>query len=141
MKTISKNAIKIKLLKFFEIAYKENGEITAALIKDKGPFKLQVDNKGNAIISGKAGKVAFSVSEEIKEFGFDFKYASIMLSGNKQGMIQYRGTFGLMIEVEIVGFIDVEQLILNCSGLLCIAARAMKYRYQMIDKSIAGSLE
>jgi len=64
-----------------------------------------------------------------------------MLSGNKQGMIQYRGTFGLAVTVEIIGFLDVEQLILHCSGLLCIAARALKNRYRVIDKSVAGSLE
>jgi len=141
VKKISSTEVKIKLLKFIEIAYKTDGEITTAIVKDKGPFTLNVDNKGNASISGKAGVVKFSVTEEIKEYGIDFKYVSVMLSGNKNGIIHYRGTFKSFLEVSINGFIDVEQLILHCSGLLCIAARALRNRYKMIDKSIADSLE
>jgi len=48
MKTISRNAIKIKLMKFFEIAHEKNGEITTAFIKNKRPFKLQVAPKNFA---------------------------------------------------------------------------------------------
>lgn len=132
--------IKIKLLKFLEIAYEEDGTLTAAIVKDKGPFSLSVDSSGNASLSGKAGVVKFSVREEIKEYGFDFKYVRAMFSGNKNGMIQYSLSFGIGSEVIVKGMLDVEKLILNCSGLLCRAARAYKFRAQMIDKSIGASL-
>lgn len=140
MKKVTSTEVKVKLLRFLEIAYKTDGKLTTALVKDKGPFSLSVDNKGNASISGKAGIVKFSVAEEVREYGINFNYVSVMLSGNKDGIVHYRGTFKSFVEVSINGFIDVEQLILHCSGLLCIAARALKNRYKMIDKSIADSL-
>lgn len=141
MQKVSKTEVKIKLLKFLEIAYNTDNELTTVLVRDKEAFTLSVDIHGNASISGKAGKLKFSVKEEIKEYGIDFRYISVMLSGNKNGVIHYRGTFKTIVEVSIIGFIDVEQLILHCSGLICFAARTLKNRYKMIDKTIAESLD
>ena len=129
--------IKIKIIKFLEIAYQTDGKLTTALVKDTGPVTLSVDNTGKATLSGKAGIVSFSVDKEIKQYGLKFKYASVMFSGNRQGMVNYRASFGVPIEITIMGFIDVENLILNCSGLLCRATRALRNHYQLIDKSIA----
>ncbi len=61
--------IKIKLLKFLEIAYKMDSNLTTVIVKDKGPFTLSVDNTGKVTLSGKAGVVEFSVNDEIKEYG------------------------------------------------------------------------
>ncbi len=134
---ITNTEIKIKIINFLEIAYKTDRKLTASLVKNKGPFTLEVDNTGNATLSGNAGVVTFSVLDEIKQFGLKFKYASVRFSGNKQGMINYQASFGAPIEISVMGFIDVENLILSCSGLLCIAARAMRNRHHLIDKSIA----
>ncbi len=131
---------KIKIINFIEIAYKTSGDITTALIRDKGPFSLSIDNNGNASLSGKAGVVKFSVSDELKEYGADFRYASIMFSGNRHGMITYKASAGIGATITVSGVLDVENLILNCSGLLCIAARALKNRAHMIDKSINASI-
>ena len=132
--------VKIKIINFIEIAYKANGKLTTSLIKDVGSFTLSVDNKGNASLSGRAGTVKFSVSEEIKEYGLRFKYASVMFSGNRDGVIVYKASVGIGAEIIVSGVLDVEKLILNCSGLLCIAARAMRNRAKMIDKTINASL-
>lgn len=137
---MSNTEFKIKIINFIEIAYKTDGEITTALIRDKGPFSLRIDNHGNASLSGKAGKVSFSVSDELKEYGADFRYASIMFSGNRNGVITYKASAGIGMSITVIGVLDVENLILNCSGLLCIAARALKNRAHMIDRSINASL-
>ena len=138
--SVSSTEVKIKIINFIEIAYKTNGEVTTALIRDMGPFSLKVDNNGNASLSGKAGSVQFSVSDEVKEYGVDFRYASIMFSGNRHGVITYKASAGIGGSITVTGVLDVENLILNCSGLLCIAARAMKNRAHMIDRSINASL-
>ena len=137
---MSNTEFKIKIINFIEIAYKTNGEMTTALIRNKGPFTLKIDSNGNANLSGKAGAVAFSVSDELKEYGVDFRYASIMFSGNRDGVIIYKASVGILAEVYVSGVLDIENLILNCSGLLCIAARALKNRTHMIDKTINASL-
>ena len=134
---MSNTEFKVKIIKFLEIAYKTDGKLTASIVRDKGPFTLSVDNTGSATLSGKAGIVSFSVADEIKQYGLKFKFASVMFSGNRQGMINYQASFGVPIQISVMGFIDVQNLILSCSGLLCIAARALKNRYQLIDKSIA----
>ena len=91
-------------------------------------------------MSGKAGVVKFSVNDEIKEYGISFKYARIMFSGNQNGMIRYSLSFGIGAEIMLSGLLDIENLLLNCSGLLCKAVQAYKFRAQMIDKSINASL-
>lgn len=88
---------------------------------------------GKATLSGAAGLLTFSVSEEVKAIGVDFKYASIMFSGNKDGNLRYMATFGLGSPVRVNGALDVEKLILSCSGLLCSAARAARQRYKLIQ--------
>ncbi len=132
--------IKIKMLRFLEIAYRVDEKLTMAIIKDKGPFSLNIDNKGNATLSGKAGNLKFSVNEEIKEYGIDFKYARILFSGNQNGVIRYSLSFGIGAEIMLSGLLDIENLLLNCSGLLCKAVRAYKFRARMIDKSISISM-
>ncbi len=71
--------------------------------------------KGNASLSGKAGTVKFSVSEEIKEYGLSFRYASVMFSGNRDGVMVYKASVGIGAEIIVSGVLDVEKLILNCS--------------------------
>lgn len=63
-----------------------------------------------------------------------------MFSGSQNGMIRYSLSFGIGAEVMLTGMLDIENLLLNCSGLLCRAVRAYKFRAQMIDKSINASI-
>ncbi len=130
--------LKIKVINFIELAYKSDGDITGSLVKSKGGFTLKVNDKGEAVLSGKAGIVRFSAKEEIKRFGLDFKIASIMFSGNRNGKIHYAATFNFMggVKVAFSSIVDVEKLILSCSGLLCQAARMLKNRHKQIDQSL-----
>jgi len=125
-----------------EISYKSNGEITANLIKSKGPFTLRIDQNGSATLSGKAGTVRFSVKNNVSSFGVDLKYVGVFFSGTGNGKIVYRATFKLeaadfkAISITYSSFLDLEKLILSCSGLLCQAAKHLKNRFQKIDRSI-----
>ncbi|MCF6324352.1 MAG: hypothetical protein L3J89_08525 [Gammaproteobacteria bacterium] len=136
--TATSYQLKVKVINFVELAYKSNGDITASLIKSRGSFTLKVNDKGEAVLSGKAGMVRFSVKNEIKQFGIDLKVASIMFSGNRNGKIHYTAFFNFMggAKVEFSSIVDVEKLILSCSGLLCQAARLLKNRHKQIDQSL-----
>jgi len=136
--TTTSYQLKMKVINFIELAYKSNGDITASLIKSKGGFTLKVNDKGEAILSGKSGMVRFTVKDEIKQFGIDLKVASIMFSGNRNGKIHYAASFNFMggAKVEFSSIVDIEKLILSCSGLLCQAARLLKNRHKKIDQSL-----
>lgn len=136
--TTNSYQLKIKVINFIELAYKSNGDVTASLVKSKGGFTLKVNQKGDAILSGKAGMVRFSVKDEINQFGIDLKLVSIMFSGNRNGKIHYTASFNFMggAKVEFTSIVDVKKLILSCSGLLCRAARSRKNRHKIIDQSL-----
>lgn len=130
--------LKIKVINFIELAYKENEGITRSLIKSKGPFTLKINERGEATLTGKSGVVRFDVNDEIKQFGLDIKMVSVMFSGGNEGKLHYMASFNFLgsVRVEFSSVIDIEKLILSCSGLLCRAARLLKNRHQQIDQSI-----
>ncbi len=75
--------------------------------------------------------------EDVQKFGIGFKYASItFFGGNKK--LNYTTSFGFekIGTISFTSFIDVEKLILSCSGLLCQAARLLKSHKQQIDQSL-----
>lgn len=121
--------IKVTVLKLIELAYKEDEGITTSLVKSKGSFTLKVDQSGEVTLSGKAGVVRVSASEEVKSFGVDFKFMSLMFFSNGR-KLHYMGNikFGVA-SIEIKSVLDVKELILSCSGLLCRAARSLRDRY------------
>lgn len=89
-------------------------------------------------MSGKAGLVRIDVKDQLTSFGIDLNYISVMLSGNKNGKLIYQLSFGFKNGVigTVFGVLDVEKLILSCSGLLCRAAKALKKRHALIDSSL-----
>ncbi len=50
-----------------------------------------------------------------------------MFSGNKNGMIRYSLSIGIGAEIMLTGLLNIENLLLNCSGLLCKAVRAYEF--------------
>lgn len=130
--------LKIKVINLIELAYKSNGDLTASIVKDRGRFSLRVDHNGRAKLSGKAGVVRFSATEEVNQFGLDLKLASIMFFGTDSEKIRYTATFKFAggLDIKFSSSLDVEKLVLSCSGLLCRAARSLKQRHKMIDKSL-----
>ena len=135
---IAEYELKTKVINFLEIAYKSNSGITSSIVKSKNGFTIKVDDQGNAILSGKAGIVRFSVKDEFRNYGVDLKVASLMFSGSHDGKLHYHASFKFMgmSEIKFKSVIDVKKLILSCSGLLCQAARAMKNRHRVIDQHI-----
>jgi hypothetical protein len=66
-----------------------------------------------------------------------------MFTSTKSGKIAYTTTFKLeainlkaISSISYTSFIDIENLILSCIGLLCKAARQLKYRIQKFDESL-----
>ncbi|KKO47155.1 hypothetical protein WG68_00420 [Arsukibacterium ikkense] len=136
--SVSSYQLKIRVINFIELAYKENDGVTTSLIKEKGPFTLKVNERGEAMLIGKAGTVRFDVSEEVKQIGLDLKMVSVMFSGGREGKLHYMASFNFAggVKVEFSSILDIEKLILSCSGLLCRAARLLKGRHQQIDQSV-----
>lgn len=100
---------------------------------DKEPFKLVVGPSGNAMLSGKAGIVVFNGSPVLEELGVAVKFVNVQFGQNDDGKISYTGTFEVgAYAMSISGYVDVEKLILGCTGLLCVAARAVKNRNNII---------
>ena len=130
----AQSELRITVLKFLEVAHKENGEIISKFMYEKGPFTLRIDQNGQATLSGKSGLFIFSVSDEIKSVGAGFKFAGISFSGNKNGNLHYIATFGLSkYKKTVTGIIDIERFVKSCSGLLCKTVRAIEKRYENID--------
>jgi len=135
--------IKITLAKLFEIAYSKDKGVTTALVQKKGPFSMKIDDNGVVTLSGKAGVVSFSGKPELEKVGIDLEYGSVMFSNignNKLGYsasLKFRG----ILKIEYSNVIDVEKLILGCSGLLCQAARLMRNRQSQIDRAVEGAFQ
>jgi hypothetical protein len=133
--------VKVTLAKLFEIAYSKDKGVTTALVKTKGPFTMRIDEDGNVTLSGKAGIVKFVGKPELEKMGIDLEYGSVMLSNignNKLGYtasLKFRG----ILKIEYSNVIDVEKLLLGCSGLLCQAARGMKNREKQIEEALGGA--
>jgi hypothetical protein len=133
--------VKLTLAKLFEIAYSEDKGVTTALVKSKGPFTMRIDEDGYVTLSGKAGIVKFVGKPELEQMGIDLEYGSVMLSNignNKLGYtasLKFRG----IIKIEYSNVIDVEKLLLGCSGLLCQAARGLKNREKQIEEALGGA--
>ena len=130
--------VKITLAKLFEIAYSKDKGVTTALVKKKGPFTMRIDEDGNVTMAGKAGMVHFSGKPALEEVGIDLEYGSIMFSNAGSNKLHYAVSlkFRGVLKVEYSNFIDVEKLLLGCSGLLCIAARGLRNRQQQIEDAI-----
>ena len=113
--------------------------MTANIVRSKHPFTLTVTSSGTATLTGKAGNMTFNVSEETNSIGFDFKFASLQFFGSQNGQLRYSATFTIgFTSVSFRGIFDIEKFILECSGLVCIAARLMRERKNKIDAAIQG---
>ncbi|WP_432455871.1 hypothetical protein ACRRS0_10570 [Agarivorans sp. QJM3NY_29] len=136
-----KTEIKVQIIKLIEIAYNKNDGLTGKLLASSGRFSMSLDRDGVLQLSGKAGAARINIAKEMSSMGLDFHYASLYFSPRENGDIVYTGTVGSpkIGSIEIVSSLNIEQLILKCSGLLCIAARFLKNPYSKIDSSLKAS--
>ena len=135
--------VKITIAKLLEIAYSKNKGVTTKIIRSKGSFKLTVDPSGNATLSGGVGMLTYRADSALSGLGAQVKSVSVSFSKGDGDDIKYHATFQFVgvASISVVGFFNVEKLILSCSGLLCIAARALNGRhaaYEMELKRIMG---
>ncbi len=103
---------------------------------DKGPFQVNVDQKGRATLTGRAGIVSFSGDKALREIGAQVKSVSISFSNGGNGTVNYMASFsfpGKVASIHISGSFNIEKLITSCSGLLCQAARAAQDRNRVHD--------
>lgn len=127
--------LKLTIAKLIELSIDTNKDAAVKIILGKKPFRLTVDQNGHAVLSSQLGTLSFKGSPALEEIGIDVGLVSVNFSRSDEDdkTINYTGAIKVGIAtVSISGSFDVEQLILSCSGLLCIAARALKGRTKLI---------
>ncbi len=139
----SRAEVKITIAKLVELAYSQDKGLTTKIVREKGNFKLTVNQDGKATLSGSAGILTFSGDTALSGLGAKIKNVSIMFSHGDGNNVNYTAmySFSGAANISLSGSFDIEELILSCSGFLCRAARALKGRnaaYEMELKKIMG---
>lgn len=136
-------SLKITVARLLELSYARNEGVTASILREVGPASIAVDSDGVGTLRGKAGNVTFSATEAVKELGIQVRRVGISMDVNEEGELDYtaRFLFTGALALSVRGSIDVEKLILACSGLLCRAARALKGRTVSTDREIERALQ
>ncbi|NOX93297.1 MAG: hypothetical protein GXP18_12860 [Gammaproteobacteria bacterium] len=135
--------LKITIAKLIELSIDENKSVAMKIVRSKGNFRVTVDQDGNAKLTGKAGIIAFNGNPVLEELGAAVKYISISFGGNDNGTVKYTGSFKVGFATLVVsGSFDIEKLVLGCSGILCVAARALKDRSRVLrDRELQGIMQ
>ncbi len=130
--------VKITIAKLLEVAYSKNKGVTTKIVRSKGNFTLRVDKNGKATLSGSAGILTFKGDSALTDLGAKLKNASISFSKGDGDNIKYTAMFSFVgvASISITGLFNIEELILSCSGLLCIAARALKGSHHAYDMEL-----
>lgn len=77
----------------------------------------------------------------LKEIGVSAGVFRAMLSVNESGDLRFNARVRVGIaSVSAGGTIDVEQLLVTCSGVLCRAARALSGRPAQVDRQLREAL-
>jgi len=136
-------SLKITVARLLELSYARNEGITASILREVGPASISIDSNGRATLSGKAGKVTFSATEAMKELGIQVRRVGVSMNVNSEGELDYtaRFMFAGALALSVRGTIDVEELILSCSGWLFRAARALKGRTTSVDRELERALQ
>ncbi len=141
--TPTRSELKITIAKLLEVAYSKDKGVMTKIVQSKGPFKLTVDQDGNARLSSKLGILNFSGSLVLDKIGANIKYVTINFSHGGGNVVNYEAIIDLKVaKIAISDNFDIVELITSCSGLLCRAARALKGRhhaYEMELQNIMGN--
>lgn len=133
----TRTELKITIAKLIEVAYSKDKGLTTKIVREKGPFKLTVDQDGQAGLSSKFGIVNFSGSDALDKIGANIKSISVNFSNHGGDKIKYTAIIDIKAaKMAISGDFDIEALITSCSGLLCQAARALKGRHHVYDMEL-----
>lgn len=138
MSEISKAELKLTVAKLVELSMDSNKEVTVALLRKKGIATIKVDQDGKVTVTGSGKVVSFSGDPALSKLSVKIKRMSVTFS-NMDGMrvgynVSVTGPYG--VAASLSGSVDLEELILACSGFLCQSARAMKNRDQQMQKAM-----
>ncbi|WP_417548626.1 hypothetical protein [Marinobacter segnicrescens] len=135
--------LKVTVARLLELSYARNEGLTTRILREVGPASVSVASDGTATLSGKAGNVTFSASEVVQSIGLQIRRVGVNMEVTEDGELEYtaRFLFAGAFALSARGTIDVEELILSCSGLLCRAARALKSRTASTDREIERALK
>lgn len=140
--SMTRTDIKVTIAKLIEVAYSKDKGLTGKIVRSKGGFKLTVDQSGEATLSATAGVLTFSGSSTLEKIGIKIKFITVVFSSGVGHKVNYHASFDLKVaKISISGSFDIEDLILSCSGLLCIAARAMKGRHKAYELELQKIME
>lgn len=136
-------SLKVTVDRLLELSYARNEGLTASILREVGPASISVLSDGTATLSGKAGNVSFSANQAVRELGLEVRRVGISMSVNADGDLEYtaRFLFAGALALSVRGTIDVEELLLSCSGILCQAARAMQGRTASTNRAIEKALK
>jgi len=135
---LTRSEIKITIAKLLEVAYSKDKGMTTKIMAKIGNARLTVDQDGAATLSGTAGILTFSGKPVLDKIGVKLKKVSVDFTNEGGTKIGYRASVSLyeIAGITVIGEFDLEALMLSCSGLLCIAARAMKGRSQAYEMEL-----
>lgn len=127
--------VKLTIAKLIEVAYSQDKGMTTRIVMEKGPFRLAVDENGQAELTGKTGIVRFSGGTALKKVGIAFKRMTVNFSGGENGDVNYTAGVSIVggVGMAVNGSFNVVDLITSCSGLLCQAARHLKSGNLAVD--------
>lgn len=140
-KTPTPLEVRITVARLLEMAYLQNKGLTLAMVRESGPLSLHVNERGEATLSGNAGRVSFSGKDTLREVGINTGVFRAMLSANEVGELRFNASVRIgFATVAASGSIDVEKLITACSGILCKAGRALQSRPAHLDRQLQDAL-
>lgn len=85
--------------------------------------------------------VVVSAGQATRELGVSVRAITVMMTVDGAGDIRYNAQFRLGVAaVGVSGSIDVEKLLLSCSGLLCRAARMLNGRSAHLDRQMLEAM-
>lgn len=120
-----------------EAAYSTDKGLTGKIVLEKGAFRLTVDENGDGLLTGKAGRVSFIGSPVLEKIGATVRRVTIVFDNDGNNRVRYRASFKIgPATTAVTGDFDPKAFVLSCSGLLCKAARAMKYRHRGYDAEL-----
>ncbi|WP_328185466.1 hypothetical protein [Marinobacter sp. OP 3.4] len=117
----------LTIAKLISFAYDQDDGVVTSLSKSAGNFTLTLDQTGDVSISGSAGNASFSLSPTQRDkIGWDVKWISVRFSATEDDLFSYSvsGKIGAL-NLSFSGVVDFDTLIMECTGLLCQAARVI----------------
>ncbi|MBL1277713.1 MAG: hypothetical protein COB30_016660 [Ectothiorhodospiraceae bacterium] len=140
--SIKRSELKVTIAKLMVLAYSKDQGLTTQIMAQKGKAKLTVNQNGKVTLSGAAGSFTFSGAPVLENIGVAIRRIRVNFS-NEGGMkVGYSATFTLeIISLTVSGSFDMEALITECSGFLCIAVRALKGRNKSLEMKIKKIME